>query len=313
MANKLSIYATRWPDSTGPLSLEEVYSEAAGNIFKQDYTALSSYSIADGAILIAYNKDGDKADLYRLLDVGPWIQFAATINVGTDWDLLETFILGNQPHLLFYQRKNGTFAIHPLDIQLNSVSSFQYVRNHDPGVTQGFTLVKPFINRGGIIFMGYDFDSGRVAMYSLSVKAMSPPGTAPLLATNVWSHLWARGWTRFAFFQLGGENFFLKTNTVWTNVNIDHVLDDPKEGTAEVATHIESKDQEILSMSNFQPFSLGNGDPHFLAYKLDGTTNLYRINSDCLGWSKLSTSQTIPDTAQIVPVKVGAKQFFVFN
>jgi hypothetical protein len=307
------MYVLSLPVTTGSPSLIEVFSGDAGTILKRKYTAMSAASVSGVGFLVAYNKDGGDADIYRLHDGNPWINYATTISVGAGWDLVEMFILGNQPHLVFYQRSNGTFSIFPLNDQLNSTSHFQYVRNHDPGVTQGFTTVKAFSNHGVVVVLGYDFDSGRVAMYALSVVATSPPGVSPIAASNAWAHLWARGWTRFAFFQLGGENFFLKTNTVWTNVNIDHIMDNPKDGTSEVATHMEKDDPEILSMDLFHAFYLRNGDPHFLAYKSDGATNLYRINSDCQGWTKLSTSNTVSSTERILAVKIGGSQYFVFN
>ncbi len=120
-----------------------------------------------------------------------------------------------------------------------------------------------------------------------------------LLANPVWDHRWATGWTRFAFFSLGGEVFFLKTNTKYPKVNIDHVLDNPTDGTAEVATEMDLTDAQDLTV--VQPLALDNGHPYFVAYRPDGLSVLYRIHSDCRGWTSVGTTTTPANASAIVP------------
>lgn len=119
-------------------------------------------------------------------------------------------------HLMLYRRpEHGQFAFsfYPLDGGLNSNSKYLFHRNHAPAVSKGFTTVKPFALARGIVVMGYDFATGAVCMYTLSGVASTPKGAAPLFANPVWDHSWAKGWTRFGFFSLGGEVLFLKSST----------------------------------------------------------------------------------------------------
>jgi hypothetical protein len=144
-------------------------------------------------------------------------------------------------------------------------------------------------------FMGYDAESGAVAMYTLSVTATSPPGTPPLFALPVWSHEWAKGWVRFAFFQLGGSNFFLKTNKLDKRVNIDHVVDGIAGGTWEVAPAMQDQlpDNQILKF--VQSFYFENGDPYFVTYKVDGTICFYRFWGNCQGFDLMASAKGPPD------------------
>ena len=77
----------------------------------------------------------------------------------------------------------------------------------------------------------------------------------------------AKGWTRFAWFTWGGQNFFLKTNTWKPNVNIDHMSSVLSQGSSEVGSHLDLKDAQKLDIVH--PFIVGEGDPPFL--------NLYRV------------------------------------
>jgi len=70
---------------------------------------------------------------------------------------------------------------------------------------------------------------------------------------SFWTKEWAQGWTRFAFFKMGGENFFLKTNPPHKNVNIDHMVDNPAEGSHPVGTHLPlALDLDVVAAVNFK-------------------------------------------------------------
>jgi hypothetical protein len=148
-------------------------------------------------------------------------------------------------------------------------------------------------------------------MYTLAVTAVSTdPEVPPLLMTPVWSHQWAKGWTRFAFFQLGGENFFLKTNTWKPNVNIDHVLDSLAAGTIEVGTRMSL--HEAQELSNVEPFVLGCADPHFATYiSKSGEVTLNRFHSDCLGWTTIGKLNTQTGAGSVVSISTADRQVFL--
>ncbi len=129
----------------------------------------------------------------------------------------------------------------------------------------------------------------------------------------IWAHPWAPGWTRFAFFQFGGENFFLKTNvgnSKKLNVNIDHVLDTLSAGTAEVGTQLTLAD--ALELNNVEPFTLGAGDPYFATYiSKSGTLTLNRFHSDCLGWTTVAKFDGEPGTRVMAPVRTSDRNVFL--
>jgi hypothetical protein len=167
-----------------------------------------------------------------------------------------------------------------------------------------------------MVVLGYSMKTGYVAIYTASVTPVSAtPGTPPLLMLPVWAHPWAPGWTRFAFFQFGGENFFLKTNVAdpaKLNVNIDHIFDTLSAGTVEVGSHLPLAD--ALDLSNVEPFTLGDGDPYFVAYiSKSGSATLSRFHSDGLGWTPVAKFNAQAGAGVVTPVATAdGKLFLVF-
>jgi hypothetical protein len=126
----------------------------------------------------------------------------------------------------------------------------------------------------------------------------------------VWSHYWAKGWTRFAFFQYGGENFFLKTNAVKPNVIIDHILDDLS-GTVSVGTHLDLRAAQRLDfVRSLDPPDLG---PHFVTYEKTGETTVNRIRSDCLGWATVASFSSKENAGHVVPLVAGDRAMIVIG
>jgi hypothetical protein len=220
--------------------------------------------------------------------------------LGMAKDIVESFVLGNRPHILAYTARDGVFELRSVGNDLSVSHPYQFVRNHAPGITKGFTTIKPFTSQGIVSFLGYNGAEGPVGFYTLSAIASSPPGTPPLLLKNVWAHEWAKGWTRFAMFQFGGGNFFLKTNTWRPNVNIDHIFDNPADGTCEIASHLELKGAQEHTI--VEPFTLEQGEPYFLTYKNDGQTTLNKFYADCTGWTELASFTAPADASGIIPL-----------
>jgi len=161
----------------------------------------------------------------------------------------------------------------------------------------------PFLTPKGLAFLGYNQANGSVALYSFPPTQSNP--------VCVWSHQWAKGWTRFAFFQFGGENFFFKTNIAKLNVNIDHVLDGLSTGTMQVGTNLPLAN--ALQLTAVEPLTLANGDPHFITYMPDGTTTINRFNGDCLGWTTLATWTSSPNATHVVPFRLAEDAFVLFS
>ena len=80
--------------------------------------------------------------------------------------------------------------------------------------------------RNSVYIVMYAFDTGKYKKYQL----FTPANTALYPTVDLVRHL-GQTWTRFAFFQFGGENFFIKTNLAHKKVNIDHFMDDANEGS----------------------------------------------------------------------------------
>jgi hypothetical protein len=108
---------------------------------------------------------------------------------------------------------------------------------------------------------------------------------------------------------VGGGAFFLKTNVKWPNVNIDHILDDPSQGTVEMGTHLRLDDAPNLNM--VRPFYLDDVEPYFVTYMNDGSTTVNRFHSDCKGWTNVARCQTVAGATHLVPIQEG-KRFLLF-
>ena len=305
MPRTLGIYSVQRSGVGDQLVVEPVFAADGEGVLAAEYTSVLPLTIGGSPHLIGYDRGSAAADVYQLTDGAPWLTPAGKLEIGTGWEIVEPLVIGNQPHLMCYREQGGQFGFFAVSGQLAPSSPYVFSRAHEPGVTAGFTTAKNFTWGGKVAFLGYNGKSGYVAIYTLSVTATSPPGVPPLLAASAWSHQWAKGWTRFAFFQLGGANFFLKTNTWRPNVNIDHIADNLSDGTSEVASQLDLVDAQQLDV--VQPLVLGSGDPYFIAYKRDGATVFYRFNGDCRGWTKVGEKTTVAGATQLAPVAVGSR------
>lgn len=311
MKKRCAIFSISRTDKSDHLHLNEEWSQKGAKPLEGGYSNLFVLREKSAMFLAAYTKEKGDTSLYQIDSK----QFSLSptqshLNFNKHWDILEPFVVGNLPYVLCYRAKTGVFEFFPITNQLSSGTPFHFNRTHDPGITSEFSMVKPVVYQGNVYYMGYNEKTGAVALYSLAVTATSTGGIPPLSSVNVWSHLWAKGWTRFAFFQLGGEVFFLKTNTWKPNVNIDHIFDDFTKGTYEVCSHMNLKDAQVLDIVS--PFALKTGEPFFVAYKKTGEVTLYRIHSDCMGWTEVGFAKAMPGASHIVPVSVEGKQLLIF-
>jgi hypothetical protein len=303
------IYSVAQTANTNKVTVKKVAEPTA---IKTTYASLTSVTVQGKTYLLGYNPAMDAPDLYEFTAKAPWLQPATgTLKVGAGYDIIEPFTLGNRPFVACYTAKNGVFSIFSIADDLSISGPFKFFRNHEPALTQGFTTLKAFVCFGTVVFLGYNGVNGYVALYTLTTSATSPANTPPLLMTPQWSHVWAKGWTRFAFFQLGGENFFFKTNTWKPNVNIDHVLDGLTTGTIEVASNLNDALKDAQTLNIVEPVVLGTGDPYFVTYMKDGAMTLNRFHSDCMGWTTVAALTSKTNATQVVPIGAGAKAFLL--
>jgi len=311
MKQRCAIFSAVLTGKGNQLALKEEWSQNSSKPLDEGYTSVFVFYEKSASFVVGYNRESGGGSAFQIeAKSSQVLPQSTTLNFESQWDTLEPFVLGNQPHVLSYREKTGQFAFFPIGPSLSLGKPYYFSRAHEPGITSGFTMVHPLVYQGAVYYIGYNGKTGAVALYNLAVTATSTDGLPPLVSINVWSHMWAKGWTRFSFFQLGGENFFLKTNIWRPNVNIDHIFDDFSKGTHEVCSYMNLKDAQLLDIVS--PFSLAGGDPHFLAYKKSGETTLYRIHSNCVGWTEVASVDAMPGATHIVPVQANDTQLFLF-
>jgi len=277
------------------------------------YVSFTPVAVGSKTYLLGYNPAQPTLDVFEFTPAAPWLQLAsAKPQIGAAKDKICVFTLGNLPYLCVYTAKNGVFETYLVASDLTLSKPYEFYRNHELALSQNFTTLKFFAQFGQVVFLGYR-DDGYVAMYTATTAVSSPsPDIPPLLMTPQWSHMWAPGWTRFAFFQFGGEPFFLKTNTQKLNVNIDHVLDTLSLGTTEVGTLLQAQLPAALQLTNVEPLTLGDADPWFVTYIAStGSATLNRIHADCLGWTQGAQFTSTPGASVVAPLAVGGQTFLI--
>jgi hypothetical protein len=297
------------------LAVEEVWSQGGDGPLAAGYAHIRPLTVGGKLHLVAIDGAG-KASMFAVTPGDqPFAQASSVLDLGGPCDSAETFVLGNVAHLMTYVSESGTFSFFPIAGDLTTTAPYVFQRRREPGITVGFDTVYPAVVNSGICLVGYSSRSGDVNTYTLSVISSTPPsapGTPPLLAAPAWVHQWARDWVRFAFFQLGGETFFFKTNTGRLNVNIDHVLDDPSQGTIEVGSWLQDQLPDALAIDIVRAFYLGGGDPHFLTYMSDGNATFNRFHGDCQGWTRCAAAQTAPGATEIAPFVADGGTYALF-
>ena len=288
------------------------------------YVSLTPVTVKGGTYLLGFDPASATLDVYGFSPKAPYLsKVSAQPSVGKGHDILNVFSLGNVPYLVMYAAAKGVFEIYAIgdDLKL-SAKPYKFFRNHELALSQGFTTLKPFVVQGQVAFLGYNGTNGYVAIYTAATIPMARADSdkPAIQFLPVWAHMWAKGWERFAMFQFGGSNFFLKTNTWKPNVNIDHVLDQPSAGTVEVGSLLgpegttgqlqDLKDSQTLT--SCEPFIFGNGDPYFVTYiSASGATTLNRFHGDCLGWTTVASLTAETGGKLVTPVVVSPDSVFL--
>jgi len=311
-----TLYSIKPGSNRDELTVTEVWSQSGATPLAAGYKQMVTVQVAGQNHLIAFDADGN-GSMFRLSASAPWLDpESCRISVGKA-DIIESFILGMAPYLLAYEAEKGMFSFFPIANDLCAQTPpYQYQHARVP-LTQGFTVTEPIIVNSMLYIICYNFKTGDVDIWSLSVTPFpepgSPPGTPPLLILPVWVHQWAKSWSRFAFFTMGAETFFFKINFgPKLNVNIDHVLDDPSEGSVEVGTWLQKQLDDPTKIDIVEPFTMNGGDPYFVTYRNDGSTDWFRIHGDCQGWTKEATGATVKAATQVVPYQIGSDRFALF-
>lgn len=309
-----SIYVIEPTHQVDKVSLEQVWTQGTSEGLGAGYTSLVPIQMSTGLVLCAYNKATQQTDAYMLSAGASWVApVSSRINLGSEpWDSIDTFRLGNEPYLLAYRAADGIFGIYHLASDLSVSPPFTvYMSRITP--TTGFTTVAPFTALGAQYVLGYNWNDGTVAAFSVAVTTSSVGGVPPLRFSNTWYHQWARGWTHFAFFQLGGANFFFKINNDKLNVNIDHLQDNPAAGTVEVGSYLQAQLPDALAIDRVARVPWSNGEPYILTFiASSGETAIYHIHADCLGWTLVAHQTMVAGASLVIPYRADDKTYALF-
>ncbi|MBZ9744308.1 hypothetical protein LB516_03495 [Mesorhizobium sp. CO1-1-7] len=276
-----------------------------------DYDSIASVELGGTPHLVVYERESGAARFYAASLTAPFFTPAGNADLGVEWDAIECFVLANQPHLMCYKRKDGHFEFRAIGQKHTLSDALEFHRSHEPGPTAGFTMIRSFVAMNQVAFMGYNSETGAVAMYTVAATVSAPPGKPTLQPLCVWSHTWAKNWTRFVFFAMGGANFFLKTNTGGKgNVNIDRIMDGLITGTLEVSTQMDL--HEALDQTLNAALVLEDGSPYFLTCKADGSGVIYRIHPDCQGWDEVLPVVGPDKPAHLLTLRFGTRHLVLF-
>ncbi len=293
-----------------------IYSIANGNtvnslVARQVWTAEKwpEQSVAGYNRLCAFHHDGDvmvlghdatrqAADIYQVRAGGSGLDHQGKTDLHQAYDIVASFYVGGKPHFLAYNRDMGKIDFYKVAGDLSLAHVYSYERTYG-NTTLGFTTVVPYDYRGDMFFLAYNADTGQAAVYQLAVTSETA-----LHVKEVWRKSWAAGWTGFAFFKMGGENFFLKTNTRYNNVNIDHMVDNAAEGSHPVGTHLPlSLDVDAVAAFEFNHF------PCFLTYRDTGKTTFNRFHGDCRGWTEEAVFSSLENAVALLPFRLGEESY----
>ncbi|CAN5455136.1 hypothetical protein BH10PSE14_BH10PSE14_30710 [soil metagenome] len=263
-----------------------------------DWKGAWTSAILDGKAVFIVGEGTSRVIRFEKMSDDGAVVLAGSATLPTEIDAVFSFVAGDQSYLATYRRANGMFEFRRIGHDFTLSQPVAFRRTHEPAVTAGFTMVEAFELANAVAIMGYDHEGGRVAIYTVEVTARGENGAPPIAVHTAWSHLWATGWTRFAFFDLGAEVFFLKTNDIWKNVNIDHINRGFADGTNEVDTHMALDD--AYDLSHVAALTLDHGEPYFVAYRPDGHTTIYRIHADCRGWTAVAQFDAMPGARGLV-------------
>ncbi len=294
-------------DASGEVSLTPV---ADSGSIPSGLAHLISFSIDEQMYLFGVDSSGN-AILFRLLSSAPFISpgIPVSLNVGP-FDMVRAFLLADRTYLITYAAASGDLNFFSLDADGKVSEPYRYYRKRQPGLTSGWSTLETLNYLNLPYFLAYSDATGDVELFGISATAVSAAGMPPLLCSNVWSWTWAKGWGNFAFFQLGGENFFFKINRPYPNINIDHLSIDPASRSNEVGTHLELTDWQKINIVH--ALSLDQGTPFLLAYQAGGKLAFHRIFSDCQGWCDQAPIPVAENVSQIVTYRLDGKSFALF-
>ncbi|MGF1766365.1 hypothetical protein L4D06_03110 [Enterovibrio makurazakiensis] len=261
----------------------------------QTVTASTSVDINECSYSIFTLQNPSVLIVSKTFDAKSQSYFSHQISIPCEYpiDTLHSFYFGGQPWLLSYHQDSDYVQFYRFDGK--TITPVTAIR-----IGKGFTTVQPLYYRNDVFFVAYNKTSGDVVKFQIVAPAYSP-----LYAQQVWSATWAQGWTRFAFFRLGAENFFIKTNEKYLKVNIDHFMDSIELGSHPVLN--EAASPTMLAQSDVQTFYDANQNPFFFTYQPDGVMTFNRFDGNCEDWKLALSTQQAEDVTLIHNVQLSSR------
>ena len=255
----------------------------------------SSYSVF-------YNSTAKTIDIYENGSAaGSHFTLKKSTAVKYPIDLLEAFTLAGNIYFTAYDTSSKYINFYALN------SDFSVSEVYSGYIGNTYTMIKPLAYRNSVFFMAYDHTSGDVSKYQIMSTS-----NHPIYITQVWSDTWAKQWHRFAFFQYGGENFFIKANTLHSKVNIDHLEDDLIKGSHPVLDVAAPAD--MLSAVSVKTYSDNDGNAFFVEAQPGGSLKLNQVHPSCRGWTELTSNSDVQTSiSSVLPYKVADKYYILVS
>lgn len=276
----------------GAVNINTVWSAPNGGStgLPSDLTQIVGVALGNKSFIAGYSPARGALDFFALGASGkitpkPVGSFA----LGTGWDIVQPFTIAKKPALLAYSAQSGAFQFWSVSAPGKLLSLGTYPPPNTPPTT-GFTLVQPLAYRNVPYLLGYNTANGTVSTYQLGKDTASPLAVQEL---GTWT--WAKGWARFGFFQFGGEWYFIKTNTVYKKVFLDHLWDDPSTYPSHPVCETFPLSQSLQAITTF---SLGHF-PYYFTYASNGAATVSQIWGDGTG-STLGGKVAAPKKASLV-------------
>lgn len=263
------------------------------NPLNDDIQCFEYFELNGVSYLLTFEKTTAVANIYQIYDPSDGIFFKSIgrCDISFGVSMIAIIYLNNSPVCAAFDQQTGNInflKISP-DFSLNQVYSLI--------AGNGITTLKAFTYRGEQFLIAYNMSTGEVVKYQVSANT-----SADFSVSSVWTAKWATTWTRFSFFQIGAENFFIKTNLSRSKVNIDHFMDDANEGSHPVL-NIDAPAQ-MLGLNNVNTFTDFMGFPYFATYRTNGEVTINRVYGNCLGWEVECMVSTDTNRSLMLPILV---------
>ena len=286
--------------SSGEITLSQVSPSSTKSLPKAS-AASCAFNMNQKNYSAFIHADIKKIDIYEnTTSSDDFFSLQASSKLDETIDFLEAFTIAGNIYFIGYATDSAYIHFYALqaDFSLNLVYSGY--------IGSGYTMIKPLSYRNSIFFLAYNHTNGAVSKYQIMSTS-----THPVYINETWSDTWAQQWHRFAFFQFGGENFFIKANTSHKKVNIDHLMDDLVEGSHPVLN--ESAPTYMLDAITAVSFQDQHGNAFIVVAQKSGELSINEIFPSCMGWKEQFSSNELTSINAVLPLNIDNDQYLLID